>query len=440
MRELPPAARVYLVLSYLLGLGALGWLLLGGADPVRLGDWLLGVPLVALAAVVQVFVVKRARGDHSDHLTPAPLFAAFLLLPHPLLALVVVFAFVPEWIYYRRKWFIQCLNIASWLIALAGAKVALFAVGGRFRLEGEWSLPALAVLVAMGVFLGLQTFLLAWALKLASGHSLRESGLFAPGKLFVEGALLCSGWSFAIAWVADPLYGLAAAVPLALIFQALHVPNLKEEAATDPKTGLANMRHFNQALARALADTARSGQPNSLLMCDLDYLRHVNNTYGHQAGDVVLQGISEIIKRTIRTGDTAGRFGGEEFVVLLVGQDQNAALRVAERVRSELEASRHEVPAPEQPIGVTISIGVATAPEFGHTAETLLRASDLAVYQAKREGRNRVVAAGQQSRELQAEWAREHLVSSSASPAGSAATKPPFWRPLLEATRLAIKQ
>lgn len=169
MRELPPVARVYLVLSYLLGLGALGCLLFGGADPVRLGDLFLGVPLAALAAGARVFVVKRARGDHSDHLTPAPLFAAFLLLPHPLLALAVVFAFVPEWVYYRRQWFIQCFNIASWLIALAGAKVALFALGGRFRLEDEWSLPALAVLVAMGVFLGLQTFVLAWALKLASG-------------------------------------------------------------------------------------------------------------------------------------------------------------------------------------------------------------------------------------------------------------------------------
>ncbi|MGH2350608.1 MAG: GGDEF domain-containing protein, partial [Chloroflexota bacterium] len=435
-------ARVYLCLSYVLGAGALAWHLATARHLPSAGDWLLGGALALLAAAAQIFVVKRARGNHSDHLTPAPLFAAFLLLPQPVLGLAICVAFLPEWVYYRRKWFIQSFNIASWLIASALGKGMLLLLTGHFRMSPDSPLPALAIVQVMPVFLGVQTLLLAWALKLARGHSLRESELFAPNKLFVEVALLCSGWSFAIAWVADPLYGIGAAVPLALIFQALHVPNLKEEAATDPKTGLANMRHFNLMLARELERTERSGQSTSLLMCDLDYLRNINNTYGHQAGDVVLGGIADLIRRNIRACDVAGRFGGEEFVILLADTGRDGAYQVAERLRQELEAFRFSLKPDGRSISATISIGVAAFPDDGRTPETLMREADLAVYQAKREGRNRVVVAGRESRELAAEWAREHLISApaadSAAPGVPADTKLPFWRFIADATRLSV--
>lgn len=221
--------------------------------------------------------------------------------------------------------------------------------------------------------------------------------------------MVAIGVGFANSWVLDPLYGLVAALPLALFFQALHVPNLRDEATTDPKTGLANMRHFNAVFARDLERAARSGLPVSLLMCDLDYLRNTNNTYGHQAGDIVLQGIADILRQSLRAGDVAARFGGEEFVVLLTDADDDTARTLAERVRHQLERARFMVPGSGSPIGATISIGVATYPKDGRTAEGLMREADLAVYQAKREGRNRVRVAGRSSRELAGEWAREHL-------------------------------
>ncbi|MBI2940117.1 MAG: hypothetical protein HYY04_06715, partial [Chloroflexi bacterium] len=273
MRNLPRVAQLYLVVCYLLGLSAFGWLLLSYQGRPSPEDWLLGTALAVLAALAQIFVVARAGTSYSDHLTPAPLFAAFLLLPRPLLALAVCLAFLPEWLWYRRKWFIQTFNIATWLIALALGRWTLFLLGDHFRLERAFSLPAAAILVTIPVVLGTQTLLLALALKLARGQSFRETGLFVPTKLFVEVALLCAGWAFATAWLVHPLYGLAAAVPMALIFQALHVPNLLEEASTEPKTGLANMRHFNDVLVRDLERADRSSQPLSLLMCDLDYLR-----------------------------------------------------------------------------------------------------------------------------------------------------------------------
>ncbi|MBI3979864.1 MAG: diguanylate cyclase [Chloroflexi bacterium] len=422
MRDLPLRGRVYLIACYLLGLGALGAFVLGFFQPIPpAGEWLLGAGLLVLAAAAQIFVVERSGGHHSDHLTPAPLFAAFLLLPNPLLAMVVVLTFLPEWILYRRKWFIQLFNIASWLVATLVGRSTLFLLSGHGRLAEEYHISALSVLIAMPLFLGVQTVLLATALKLARGHSYRETGLFAPGKLFVELALLCLGWAFALAWRAEPLAGIAAAIPLVTIFQALHVPNLREEAATDPKTGLANMRHFNMVLVRDLERADRSGQPVGLLMCDLDYLRNINNTYGHQAGDAVLQGVADAIRRNIRGCDVAARFGGEEFVILLVDTDRAGAEVVAERLRRQLEETRFGAGPRAGSISATMSIGVAAFPRDGHTPETLIHEADLAVYKAKREGRNRVALAGQASRELTAEWAQEHLLPASVSPNGGRA-------------------
>lgn len=411
MRELPRPAQLYLYLCYLLGLSALGWLLMG--DPFSSGaeDWLLGALLALAAGAAQVLTVARAKSHYSDHLTPAPVFAALLLLPSPVLALVVVFAFVPEWVYYRRKWYIQLFNISSWLAATVLGRWALASGGDAPRLEPAAAVSAVSILAALLLFLGTQTMLLALVLKLARGESFRESGLFAPPKLFSDMALLCSGWAFAAAWLVDPLYAIAAAVPLLIIFQALHVPNLKEEAATDPKTGLANMRHFNGVFTRELARATQSGQPLSLLMCDLDHLRNINNTYGHQAGDLVIAGVADAIRHTIRGCDLAGRFGGEEFVVLLADCDRAHAGQVAERLRATFEQYRFDIGAGHAPIGATVSIGVASVPADGREAEAVMREADLALYQAKRDGRNRVIAANRTSRELVGEWAREHLVA-----------------------------
>ena len=415
MKELPRAAQMYLSLCYLLGLGALGWLLAGDQASLANGDWLLWAMLTAAAATAQVLTVARAKTHFSDHLTPAPIFAALLLLPAPLLALAVVVTFVPEWLWHRRKWYIQVFNIASWLTAAALGQWMFTFLTGATRLDRAGLASAVTILLTMLVFLGVQTTLLALVLKLARGESLKGSRLFAPVKLFFEGALLCSGWAFAAAWIIDPLYAIAAAVPLLIIFQALHIPNLKEEASTDAKTGLANIRHVNAALARELTRAAQSGQSVSLLMCDLDYLRNINNTYGHQVGDLVIKGVADTIRHTIRGCDLAGRFGGEEFIVVLTDTDRVSGWQLAERLRTTFEQCRFDIGSGCEPIGATLSIGVASCPGDGRTVETLVREADLALYQAKREGRNRVIAANRTSRELVGEWAREHLVVGAAA-------------------------
>lgn len=432
MRQLPVHARIYLIVCYVLGALALGWLLFSFNGSLTLTDWLMAAGLAIGASACQVLVVERrtTAGQRSDHLTLTPLFAAVLLLPRPLLALVVVLTFVPEWYLRRRSWFGQLFNVAVYLVAAALARLSLFALTGQYRLEGTAELlswQAIAVAPPLLIFEATQTFMLALVLKLARGQSFRTSGLFTRDSLLLEGALLCMGLGFATSWVVDPFYGLLSAIPLVLIFQALHVPNLIEQATTDSKTGLANMRYFDEAFARLLERAQRSSQPLSLLMCDLDYLRNINNTYGHQAGDVVLAGIANVIRRNVREVDVAARFGGEEFVIVLSDTDGERARFVAEAIRGEIEQARFDVGHQDGPIGATISIGAASFPWDGESTEQLTRQADLAVYQAKRDGRNRVAVAGSESRALAAEWAREHLVSSGNTDQAAPDRRRPRW-------------
>ena len=444
MRQLSVRARLYLACCYLLGGIALYWFSFSHPpEPLSMADWLLALGLTTVAAICQVFVVARSSttGQRSDHLTLAPMFAAVLLLPRPLLALMLVITYLPEWYFHRRSWFGQIFNISQVLITAAITDASLRLLIGHDRLIDStllFSISGLRLVLAIPIFQLTQALMLAWVLKLARGQSFRTSSLFTVESLLLEGCLTCIGLGFAVSWLLNPLYGLITAIPLVLIFQALHVPNLKEEAASDPKTGLANMRHFNEIMQRDIERVSRNGQPLSLLICDLDYLRNINNTYGHQAGDVVLLGIADILRRHIRSSDVAARFGGEEFVVLLSDTDTVGARAVAERIRLDLEQSRFEIACADGPIGATLSIGVASFPRDGRTIEQMMRAADLAVYQAKRDGRNRVVVAGHESRALAGEWAREYLVAAEI-PATIAPdeTPRPFWNFIQSATRAA---
>ncbi|HYN88932.1 MAG TPA: diguanylate cyclase [Ardenticatenaceae bacterium] len=447
MKQMPRRAQVYLIACYLAGALALGWLLFDRATAITLGDWLLALGLGVVASVCQVLVVARVgtAGQRSDHLTLSPLFAAALLLPNPLLALVIIWTFIPEWYLRRRSWYGQIFNMATYLLAAALVCLVLEYFTGEHRLmAATMSLPLvwIAIVLAMAVLEGTQVLMLAWVLKLARGQSFRTSGLFTSESLLLEIALLCTGLGFAIAWLTAPVYGLLALVPLILIFQALHVPNLKEQAETDPKTGLANMRRFNEVIAREFERAESGRQPLSILMCDLDYLRNINNSYGHHAGDTVLAGIADIIRRNTDAGDLAARFGGEEVVVLLPNTGGEGARQVAERIRGELEQSRFDVGHFLGLVSPTVSIGVASFPRDARAVEELLREADLAVYQAKREGRNRVVAAGHSSRELAAEWSSEHLVAPAtvAESLRPSEAERPFWNVINQVTRASANR
>ncbi len=166
---------------------------------------------------------------------------------------------------------------------------------------------------------------------------------------------------------------------------------LREQAIRDPLTGLYNRRYFSETLQRELARCRRDGSPLCLALLDLDHFKEVNDAWGHDAGDHVLEAFGLFLRERTRDADFACRYGGEEFVVLLPGASGGAARARAESWRADLERLRvhHE----GRDLGLAMSIGIAEYPSPAPSADELLKLADVALYQAKREGRNRVVLA-----------------------------------------------
>jgi diguanylate cyclase (GGDEF)-like protein len=164
---------------------------------------------------------------------------------------------------------------------------------------------------------------------------------------------------------------------------------LNRLATTDGLTGLLNHRTFQHGFDMMLQRESRRQGSLSLLLCDIDYFKKINDTYGHPFGDTVLQGVAGILSKAARRVDLTARYGGEEFALLLEGAGEKGALKVAARIRKEIEnmVFRH---AP-RPVRVTISVGLAISPEHGTDKALLLSRADQALYQAKKQGRNRVV-------------------------------------------------
>ncbi|HOU90553.1 MAG TPA: diguanylate cyclase [Polyangiaceae bacterium] len=165
---------------------------------------------------------------------------------------------------------------------------------------------------------------------------------------------------------------------------------LEDLATTDGLTGLLNKRALIEQAERKLRSAHRYGRATAVMVCDIDHFKRVNDTYGHDVGDVVIKGLGELLRRIKRDTDVVGRFGGEEFVIVCEQTELAGAMLLAERVRAELEATTFHTEA--GPLRVTCSIGVAPAPAAGTTWEPVFKATDDALYASKRAGRNRVTA------------------------------------------------
>lgn len=166
----------------------------------------------------------------------------------------------------------------------------------------------------------------------------------------------------------------------------------EEAALTDSLTGLPNRRYAMQRLTQECAAAERSDAPLSLLLIDLDHFKTINDRFGHDAGDAVLVEVGRRLRETGRVGDIVCRFGGEEFLVIAVDTSQDAAMRLAERLR--LAISQSSLPLPQGETTLTISVGVAEKQAVAcDSIDALVKAADEALYAAKAAGRNRVVAA-----------------------------------------------
>ena len=183
------------------------------------------------------------------------------------------------------------------------------------------------------------------------------------------------------------------------------VAKLETMATTDGMTGLLNKRAMLEAAHEKVVSATRFGRKLSVLVTDIDFFKKVNDTYGHDVGDVVIKGLGEILKRQKRTTDIVARFGGEEFVVLIEQTDEAGAMLLAERIREEVEKTTFATE--NGPLNVTCSIGVATFPEAGKSWEALFKAADEALYVSKRSGRNQSNAAPAMPRASETRLAKE---------------------------------
>jgi diguanylate cyclase (GGDEF)-like protein len=167
---------------------------------------------------------------------------------------------------------------------------------------------------------------------------------------------------------------------------------LARMSTTDPVTGLRTRRYVAEVLNIEWIRARRYRTPLSVMMADLDHFKRVNDQYGHPAGDAVLRGVSDVLRQTLRAPDVAGRYGGEELLVILPQTEAAGAAQMAERWREAVEKATFRSPD-GQSVGVTVSIGVAAFDAAHASPEDLVSDADAALYRAKNGGRNRVETA-----------------------------------------------
>lgn len=242
---------------------------------------------------------------------------------------------------------------------------------------------------------GILRGLLCAAVPLITGCGAGDEALSGREMLRAVLVTAAAGTCLTCATVASPLCIAAAPLLAILLRRSARYGQAEAGALADPKTGLLNMAGWERRAAAEISRAARDGTVLAVMFADLDHFKAVNDTYGHLNGDAVLRAVAGVLRTQLREYDVAGRFGGEEFVVLLPRTDLVQARQIAERVRRAIAAAPVALAGTGEPlVTVTVSAGVASLECAGTAASLpgLLAAADAACYEAKAAGRNRVRA------------------------------------------------
>jgi diguanylate cyclase (GGDEF)-like protein len=283
-----------------------------------------------------------------------------------------------------------------WLFTLSAGALATFA--GRAMVgwhRPHWDLVHL--LLAGAVLLLSRMALVALGLRLRTPRAATHEIIGDTIDVVLGVVAVSIGALMGAALLFQPVLGVLAAPPMALLERAAQLPHWRRSAQRDAKTGLANAVHWDRLARYELARARPRGHPVAVMLLDLDHFKRVNDEVGHLAGDAVLAAVALRLRGGVRRGDVVGRFGGEEFVVLLPGTEPDEAESVAQRVR--LAIAEMQVPttaaggAAHVLSGLTVSIGVATSARYGYELPDLLIAADAALLSAKGFGRNLVAMA-----------------------------------------------
>ncbi len=393
---MPRRAWIYIWFIFLTGTtGALlaFWDFIAAPDVTQLPTL---VALTIFATLAQLF--KAEAPDHQIYHTTLVFQFAGVILLHPFLfVFLILIPHVAEWIRERlivvdsphlRDWYLQPFNMFVHIII--GSFTYIIFGGLSTLLAGLGDVSALiAAIFAASVYVTLNHLLVGLALVFARGVSLRESGIMEVGNLIADLVTLLMGYSVAVMWQYNFWLVLIALTPLISIYRALSIPILERQVKMDAKTEVWNAGHFKTELQTELDRAQELNRPLVLVMSDLDFLRRINNTYGHVAGDVVLQGVAKILRESAQAYDIVARFGGEEFAILMPETTAEQAYEQVETMRKAIESTGFVVDTNDDPIKVTMSFGVAAKRGNRQTATELVHCADVAVYQAKENGRNR---------------------------------------------------
>jgi diguanylate cyclase (GGDEF)-like protein len=247
------------------------------------------------------------------------------------------------------------------------------------------------MLAAVGcavVFAVVNSFTVAVAAHLAEPDTAIRKLLWDRESLLLDLTETCVGILVAVTCALSYLLLLVALPPVILLQRSLMHQQLAAAARTDPKTGLLNATAWQREADAEVVRAQRTSSPLALLLIDVDHFKRVNDGHGHLIGDEVLRALAAELRQQVRESDVVGRFGGEEFTVLLPRTDAADARGIAERLRAS--ARRMSVAAADARIQVTVSIGVALLGQHGRDLFELLAAADVALYKAKDAGRDQV--------------------------------------------------
>jgi diguanylate cyclase (GGDEF)-like protein len=251
--------------------------------------------------------------------------------------------------------------------------------------------PATAAIVCAVVFGLLNAGLVAVAAWLVDPDTRLSDMLWDRERMLLDLTETCVGILVTIACALSTLLLAVALPPVVLLQRSLLHSQLKTQARTDPKTGVLNAGAWQGEATLAVDRARRRRDCLAVLLADVDHFKRVNDTHGHLTGDAVLRTLAAEMRQQVRESDLVGRFGGEEFAILLSGTTATEAYLVAERIRRGVGVVR--VLTKDTIVGVTVSIGVAVLGSHGGDLGELLESADRALYRAKRAGRDRVCLA-----------------------------------------------